>query len=103
MPDEHGRIGANPPLFRMCGKQRTLSPMILDVWQRKGLRANLSDVWQLKELIRKNPHFLHSRGAGKPATPGTLGTQCERFPTGSESRVRAGAWQTRERIACQYG
>jgi hypothetical protein len=34
----------------MCGKQRTLSPVILDVWQRKELRSDFSDVWQVKEL-----------------------------------------------------
>jgi hypothetical protein len=34
----------------MYGKQRTLSPMNLEVWQRKELRADFSDVWQGKEL-----------------------------------------------------
>jgi hypothetical protein len=39
-----------PPFSRMCGKQRTLSPMILHVWQRKELESDFSDVWQGKEL-----------------------------------------------------
>ena len=38
----------------MCGKQRALSPLDLEVWQRKELRADFADVWQGKELARKN-------------------------------------------------
>jgi hypothetical protein len=34
----------------MCGKQRTLSPLDLEVWQTQGLRADFADVWQGKEL-----------------------------------------------------
>jgi hypothetical protein len=34
----------------MCGKHRSLSPLDLEVWQRKGLRADFADVWQVKEL-----------------------------------------------------
>jgi hypothetical protein len=34
----------------MCGKQRTLSPLFLDVWQVKELRSDFSDVWQRKRL-----------------------------------------------------
>jgi hypothetical protein len=34
----------------MCGKQRTLSPLDLEVWQMLGLRADFSDLWQLKDF-----------------------------------------------------
>jgi hypothetical protein len=34
----------------MCGKQRTLSPLDLEVWQGKEIRADFSDVWQGKDL-----------------------------------------------------
>ncbi len=34
----------------MCGKQRTLSPVLLDVWQRKELCGDFSDVWQIQGL-----------------------------------------------------
>jgi hypothetical protein len=37
----------------MCGKQRTLSPVILDVWQRKDLEGDFSDVWQMQGLAKK--------------------------------------------------
>jgi hypothetical protein len=35
----------------MCGKQRTSSPMNLEVWQMHGLAGDFSDVWQGKELV----------------------------------------------------
>jgi hypothetical protein len=41
---------ATPLVSRMCGKQRTLSLMILDVWQRKGLAGEFAHVWQGKDL-----------------------------------------------------
>src|SRR5438045_2609896 len=34
----------------MCGKQRTLSPMKMEVWQGKELRACFVEVWQMKDL-----------------------------------------------------
>jgi hypothetical protein len=39
-----------PANFWMCGKQRTLSRVFLEVWQGKGLGAQILDVWQRKEL-----------------------------------------------------
>jgi hypothetical protein len=38
----------------MCGKERTLSPLFVEVWQLKELRARLSDVWQGKDLGEKS-------------------------------------------------
>jgi hypothetical protein len=40
----------HPPVFRMCGNQRTLSPLDLELWQMRGLRADFSDVWQGRNL-----------------------------------------------------
>jgi hypothetical protein len=46
-----GLCGRGHPLdFCMCGKERTLSLMILDVWQRKGLAEGFAYVWQGKDL-----------------------------------------------------
>jgi hypothetical protein len=46
-----------PPVFWMCGRERSYEEGILYVWQRKDLQmakneifAHFSDVWQGKEL-----------------------------------------------------
>src|SRR5579863_2392042 len=47
-------IGPPPPrFFCKCGKQRTLSPLFLYVWQGKDLRAHFPYVWQGKDLAEK--------------------------------------------------
>jgi hypothetical protein len=52
------RGGAPPPVFRMCGRERSYGEGILYVWQRKDLQmaknailAHFSDVWQGKDLV----------------------------------------------------
>jgi hypothetical protein len=40
----------------MCGKQRTLSPVFLDVWQATDLQDDFSDVWQRKELANRSAY-----------------------------------------------
>jgi hypothetical protein len=54
------RLGGTPPFSRMCGKQRTLSPMILEVWQVKELRVCFSEVWQRKGLAEVIERAQHS-------------------------------------------
>jgi len=49
-PDCGSQPRGHPPVFRMCGKQRTLSLVFLDVWQIQELWAHFPDVWQGKEL-----------------------------------------------------
>jgi hypothetical protein len=34
----------------MCGKQKALSSMILEVWQGKELGVDFLDVWQMQGL-----------------------------------------------------
>jgi hypothetical protein len=41
-----------PPVFRMCGRERTCGRVILYVWQRKDLGGHSLDVWQRKNLPR---------------------------------------------------
>src|ERR1700687_4215327 len=69
----------------MCGKQRALSLAILDVWQRKGLRADFSDVWQGRE-------FEDVKGSGAEADwgvrPFANGALCKSFEAqGKRSRL----------------
>ena len=50
----------------MCGKQRTLSPAILEVWQAEELRVDFSDVWQEKGLEEvKEAQEVKESGEGK--------------------------------------
>src|SRR5713226_8517267 len=44
-----------PPVFRMCGKQRTLSLMNLEVWQINELWTQFSDLWQMLDLAKRGP------------------------------------------------
>ncbi len=79
--------GVHPPFSRMCGKQGTLSPMILDVWQGKELQVNFSDVWQMEEIEEKtceenNGRGVHPRCDGKSPeaikTKGVAGVHSEK-------------------------
>jgi len=45
----HSQRGT-PPVFCMCGRERTCRRANLYVWQRKELPVNFADVWQGKEL-----------------------------------------------------
>jgi hypothetical protein len=69
----------------MCGKQRTLSPVNLDVWQRKGLRSDFSDVWQIQGLWEETERAQQG---------GTRARQEKRIGK-DESALR----QTRRRVA----
>src|SRR5579863_5380209 len=57
-------ISGTPVFFRMCGKQRTLSPLFLYVWQLKDLQARFSYVRQIKELSEKMTERLGGTAAG---------------------------------------
>lgn len=50
-----------PPVFWMCGKCRTLSPLFLEVWQMLELAGDFSDVWQGKGLACDLPSHDYGR------------------------------------------
>jgi hypothetical protein len=67
-------IGGTPPVFRMCGRERTCGRAFLYVWQRKDLEADFLYVWYPKELMgsadRKGERRRRKSNAGGAPTPG---------------------------------
>ena len=55
------KIPPTPVIFWMCGKQRVLNLVFLEVWQGKELPAHFLDVWQIQKLAKK----------GSPSQPGS--------------------------------
>ena len=49
-PSCGGSEAKTPGGCRKCGKQRTCGNGFLEVWQRKHLAADFSDLWQIKGL-----------------------------------------------------
>jgi hypothetical protein len=83
----------------MCGKQRTLSAVFLDVWQIKELRAHFADVWQRKDLEEGG-----SRGQERePKVGKSEGLNVEKkWQVAGQGKGRSGEdgiGDTRERIA----
>src|SRR5712664_2938879 len=84
-----------PPVFRMCGKQRTLSLINLEVWQTNKLRARFSDLWQMLDLAKRGPSARVAR-SGRASFVG-CSTAEGRFWMLGGRRVWSSEWRLKDR------